>query len=179
LLLIGPDNGLFSLLLRDDPTLEAIELDEARFHLHPVSATFHGRDIFAPVAAHAAVGVAFADLGSPIEVSSLVTLALPEPVFGEDEIAGHVVHIDGFGNLITDLGRTQVEEWTRGGLASVRAGERTMLLRVTFGDVDAGEPLAYFGSTGRLEIAVRNGSAADVLGLGPEAVITVSRRRHR
>ncbi|HKB49078.1 MAG TPA: SAM-dependent chlorinase/fluorinase, partial [Ktedonobacterales bacterium] len=98
---VGPDNGLFSYVLAAAPPDEAVALDVPRFHLPDPSATFHGRDIFAPCAAHLARGIPLGKLGSAIAVASLVTFALPRPVWQEDMLHGHVLHVDRFGNLIT------------------------------------------------------------------------------
>lgn len=175
LLLVGPDNGLFSLLLRSDSAEKAVELDQSRFHLPSVSATFHGRDIFAPVAAHLANDIPFNSIGTPVVLESLVQIPLPEPVMSPDRIECHVMHVDGFGNLITDLEEPDMQDWRRDASLRVRIGHTEVPLRRTYSAVGEGELLAYFGSTGRLEIAVRNGNAARRLEMGQGTVVEVAR----
>jgi len=173
MLLVGPDNGLFSLLYRQDPPVKALELNQQRFLLGNVSRTFHGRDIFAPVAAHLANDIPFDSLGTPIDVDSLVRLSFVEPEADDVRIECHVVHVDGFGNLITDLERGQYLEWSGDAEVHIVVNSRRVYLADTFTSVAEGEPLAYFGSTGRLEIAVRNRNAAEVLGVQQSGTITV------
>ncbi len=151
LLYVAPDNGLLTLVLAEDPPRAAVAL--------PVppgaSATFHGRDVFAPAAAALAAGAGLAELGDPLDPSGLVRLPLalgPGP-------EGEVLTFDRFGNAITTL---------RGpappGAALEIAGRR-LACRTTFADVAPGEPLCYLGSSGLLEVAVRDGSAREALGL--------------
>ena len=171
---LAPDNGLLSFVLPGDegqgdsfqpytgPVPEgytARALTNQRYWRHPVSATFHGRDIFAPVAAHLSAGVPVDDLGE--EVSTLVRLAVAEPRWDRDELIGRVVHIDRFGNVITNI----PEALTRGGqMLTIELGGRTLQgLATTYG---AGVGLvALIGSHGHLEIAVRDGNAAELLGI--------------
>ncbi len=161
-LYVAPDNGLLSLALRIDPPQKAVALDNPRYFLPKVSATFHGRDLFAPVAAHLANGVPFEQLGSPIETQSLHQLAEIDPEVRRERIITHLLHIDRFGNLIFDLHEEVFQRWlppTR--KAMVEFMGETIPLKRTFGDVDEGELVAYFGSSGHLEIAVNADSAAD------------------
>jgi len=160
-LLVGPDNGLLLGALEADPAVAAVELSEPRFWRTPApSATFHGRDVFAPVAAHLARGVALELLGPAVALDSLVSVELPpwRPVPGGAE--GAVQAVDRFGNLISNVPGTvlsAVGAWT----ASI-AG-RTVTGRGTYGDVPPGEALALVGSHGFVEIAVRQGSARNAL----------------
>ena len=160
-LLVGPDNGLLLGALEADPAVAAVELSEPRFWRMPApSATFHGRDVFAPVAAHLARGVALELLGPAVALDSLVSVELPpwRPVPGGAE--GAVQAVDRFGNLISNVPGTvlsAVGAWT----ASI-AG-RTVTGRGTYGDVPPGEALALVGSHGFVEIAVRQGSARNAL----------------
>jgi S-adenosylmethionine hydrolase len=160
-LLVGPDNGLLLGALEADPAVAAVELSEPRFWRTPApSATFHGRDVFAPVAAHLARGVALELLGPAVALDSLVSVELPpwRPVPGGAE--GAVQAVDRFGNLISNVPGTVlsgVGAWT----ASI-AG-RTVTGRGTYGDVPPGEALALVGSHGFVEIAVRQGSARNAL----------------
>lgn len=178
--LVAPDNGLLSYVLAQEPLHMAVELTNPRFHRHPVSYTFHGRDIFAPVAAHLAQGVSLTELGTPI--GQLVTWSSPRPVSSpEGSLVGHILHIDRFGNCITDLRLRAEEDVLR--LTHLPGEEaesfiiprrqvcievREMALQgiaYTYADSPPGEPLALVGSNGHLEIAIPGGSAAQALGL--------------
>lgn len=171
--LVAPDNGVLTFLLAQRAPERAIELTEPRYQLRPVSSTFHGRDIFAPAGAHLAAGVPLPDLGAPIKDLNrlrLPTLARPD----SDAIKGEIVNIDVFGNLISSIGRLRQEE---GGLAfepwlpssehgrlpmpaaAHLPGGTRLPLHGTFGDVAPGQPVAYVGSEGLLEIAINGGSA--------------------
>lgn len=159
---IGPDNGIFTAVLAAGPDRRAVSLTNGNYHRQPVSVTFHGRDIFAPVAGHLANGTPMEALGEYVD--DLVLLDLPQPVPVDEGLEIHVVHTDRFGNLVTDLTRRHYEAWKQGGAddrieVSVGLSIIARLSR-TYADVGPGEPLACFGSTDRLEIAVRNGSAA-------------------
>jgi S-adenosylmethionine hydrolase len=172
--LVGPDNGVFTLVLARYPRVDAVRLTEERFFRHPVSPTFHGRDIFAPVAAHIANGVPLSELGAPVE--DLVRLDLPTARIEGDTLIGHVLTADRFGNLMTDV---SVEI-----LRQFGAPERYLRIRVgaeeivgvsrTYGDATERTPVAYIGSSGRLEIGIRNGNAAQTLGAKRGARVTVT-----
>ncbi|GBC92274.1 Adenosyl-chloride synthase [bacterium HR15] len=165
-LYVAPDNGLLSLALRMDPPQKVVELDNPRYFLPTVSATFHGRDIFAPVAAHLANGVPLEQLGSPLETQSLIQLADIEPEIMPEHIITHLLHVDRFGNLIFDLHEEVYRRWLPpNGKVVVEFCEEIIPLKRTFGDVNEGEPVAYFGSSGHLEIAVNADSAAECFGI--------------
>lgn len=169
---VAPDNGVLSLALAHDPPCLAIHLTERRYHRPRISATFHGRDIFAPAAAHLACGVDPRDLGEPLPVSDLVTLPFlhPEPQ-ADGSWRGTILHVDRFGNLITNIqypiSNDQVtdDQMAQDRIAVLVGGEKVVGLRRTFSDVGPGELLAYVGSSGYLEIAVREGNAAARLGV--------------
>jgi S-adenosylmethionine hydrolase len=161
-LYVAPDNGVLSLGLRQDPARLAIHLTEQAYRLSRISATFHGRDIFAPAAAHLACGTAPSQMGTPIPPSDLRTLPTIEPQPQADGTwLGEILHIDRFGNLITNF---QVRE-PQVPIALMVAEQRIEKLSRAFADVAAGELVAYVGSSGYLEIAVREGNAARSLGL--------------
>lgn len=158
---VGPDNGLFSFALAEADAA-AFELDRPEFWLLSVSRTFHGRDIFAPVAAHLARGVPPRELGSPI--SDPVRLPLVAPQRRVDGlVTGHVVCVDHFGNLITDVPGEWVDE---GRWGAEIAGRRIDQLGTTYADAATGELLILVSSAGALEIALRDGNAAALLGVG-------------
>ncbi len=165
--LVGPDNGLFSFFLTERPagSRSIIQLTRPAFWLPAPSHTFHGRDIFAPVAAHLARGVPITDLGDPID--DPVVFPIPQPKMRLDgAVVAHVLHIDHFGNLVTDVRATGPMAPHLGAETTVEiAGRRIAGVRQTFADVATGEPVAYVGSSGYLEIAIRQGNAAAVLGV--------------
>lgn len=164
---VGPDNGLFTEVLNHSPATLAVELSNPAYFRKTVSSTFHGRDVFAPVAAHLANGVPLERIGRPLD--GVLMVPLSEPVDRGHELEIHVRRIDHFGNIITDLSRSRFEKWSHN-----PPGTAPLTLRIgsthikeisrTFADVDEGDLAMYFGSTDHLEIAARNGSAAKRLG---------------
>jgi S-adenosyl-L-methionine hydrolase (adenosine-forming) len=170
-LFVGPDNGLFTPFLAAQ-AWRAFEIAEADYRLPRVSRTFHGRDLFAPAAAHLAFGLDPGRLGPA--VTDPVRLAWPEVRAVAGAIAGAVVHTDRFGNLITSIhGRSL--DLLQVGLV-IRVGGREVPLVGTYGDLPVGRPGALVGSGGRLEIAVREGSATVVLRARRGTPVVVSRR---
>ena len=158
--LVGADNGLFGGVLAQSPVIAAVELTNSNYwRVSNPSNTFHGRDIFAPVGAHLANGVALAELGKAIDPDSLVKLPLSESIVKEREIIGCIQYIDHFGNLITNISADLVDSksW------SVIVKEQEISCGKTYSDVAVGEMLALVGSHGWIEIAVRNGSAREKL----------------
>ena len=170
---VGPDNGLFELALRGDPLVRAVRLTNPTYHRPPVSPTFHGRDIFAPAAAHLAADVLLESMGEPID--GLVSLNLPHPKRIGDSLEIHVLHVDRFGNLVTDIDGTGLANWLgprKQTSLRLAIGSSTIRgLSKTYSDALPTALLAYFGSSGHLEIGIRNGSAARVLGVGPGAIV--------
>jgi S-adenosylmethionine hydrolase len=157
---VAPDNGVLDLVLLQDPPRLAIHLTKPAYRLPQVSATFHGRDIFAPAAAHLAHGTDPREMGTLLPLSDLVTLPNLQPQPQPDgSWSAQVLHIDRFGNLITNL---QSPSST---LRVVVAGHHITGPSRTFVDVAPGEFVAYVGSSGHLEIAVREGNAAARLGI--------------
>lgn len=179
---LAPDNGLLYLALREDPPQQAIVFDNPRYHLPAVSATFHGRDLFAPCAAHLANGVPIRQLGSPIAPDTLQQLPDIEPVFEGNTVRCRPLHTDHFGNVVFNLRQEVFQAWAGNSGNTVRvrlmraAGEPlTLPLVRTFGEVRWGEPLAYWGSHGYLEVAVNGGSAAQQLEIADEMVLAIAR----
>ncbi len=174
---VGPDNGVFSWIFKHRKVYEVRELANPYYMRTQISATFHGRDVFAPFAAHIAAGVPASSIGPTIE--DPVLFEIPEPqVLSDGQIIGEVIHIDGFGNMITNIR----EEHLAGG-ASWQfeiAGERIEDFHRAYGFAQEGELMALIGSQGYLEIAVRNGHAAQRLNgrLGMQIVArTASHKR--
>ena len=173
---IGPDNGVLSLALEEAGPARAVELRSPRYRLANVSTTFHGRDIFAPAAAHLWRGVKLEALGPSLR-EGLTRLDVPEPREGIEELRGEVLYVDSFGNLVSNIGRDALAQFEARFPAmrlSVRIdGGAPMEIVQAYGDVHKGVPLAAFGSFELLEIAVRDGSAAQHFAAGPGAIVTV------
>lgn len=159
--LVGPDNGIFSGVLSQSEAIIAVELTNTDYWRTPKpSATFHGRDIFAPVGAHLASGVALGKIGQEIDVATLVELAIPECTVTASEIIGCIQYIDCFGNLITNIPGADVQ----GKTWSVVASGLTIPEGQTYNDSKQGA-LALIGSHGWIEIAINCGNAQRVLQL--------------
>jgi S-adenosylmethionine hydrolase len=153
---VAPDNGVLSLTLARDAARLAVHLSEPGYRLARVSATFHGRDIFAPAAAHLACGRDLCAMGPAISPAELHALPIAQPAPQPDGSSlGEILHIDRFGNLVTSIPSAM-----RNAQLVEIAGVAIEGLRRTYADVEPGELVAYFGSSGYLEIAVRDGSAA-------------------
>ncbi len=169
--MVGPDNGLLTLAAEQlGGVREAVDIGESPECLRPISATFHGRDVFAPVAAALADGVALDLLGEPVAVGELVALSLPRAQRDGATLVAHVLSTDVYGNLSLDAaGELATAAGMRAGVALVvEVGERATIGRVgrTFADVPPGELLAYIDARGALAIAINGGSAAEVLAAG-------------
>jgi hypothetical protein len=169
---VGPDNGLFTPFL-DGEGWEAFELRAGEFMRTTVSRTFHGRDIFAPAAAHVARGLDVRRLGPA--VSDPVRLAWPAVRDVGGEVAGAVVHVDRFGNLVTSVRAEAVE--ALGPDAVVHIAGRTLPVAGTYGELRGEFAGGLIGSGGRLEIAVCAGRAESVLGAGRGTPVRVTRSR--
>jgi len=169
---VGPDNGLFSLAVRDCNSIEIFHLDQKRFFLKEVSSTFHGRDVFAPVAAHLALGAPLEEMGSPL--NSMVHLGIPEPTVRDDGIRGSIIHIDRFGNLITNISSTHLKKAHFREPLQVLWGVHMMEgIKNSYSNVAPGSLVALFGSSGRLEISGNLGRA-DEMG-DPSLEVRISR----
>jgi S-adenosylmethionine hydrolase len=165
---VGPDNGVLSLAARAQRRIWRIEAPA--FLREPVSPTFHGRDVFAPTAGRLAAGASPTDVGPRLEAMT----DLAAPVFGRRGgwLEGRVIHVDAFGNLLTSLGAEQVPPEAAIEVEGTGGVYHPVLAR-TFSDVDPGALVAYFGSGGQLEIARRNGSAAEHVGAERGSVVRV------
>ena len=173
---VGPDNGLLWLAAREAGIKRVVKLTSPRHRLSNVSATFHGRDIFAPAAAYLWRGTPISALG-PALPSSIVALELPRPTESARELRGEVVYVDGFGNLVSNIDRRTAEQFGsrfRHKSLSVRIkGGAAMGILHTYGDAPKGASLAIFGSFNLLEIAIRNGNAAARFAAGPGTPVSV------
>jgi S-adenosyl-L-methionine hydrolase (adenosine-forming) len=158
---VGPDNGLFSWALQGQPQWQAHSLENPAYWRSAVSKTFHGRDIFAPVAAHLASGTPLAAFGPPCNPCLASWASLTR---SPQEIRGEVIHIDHFGNIITSLRLQDVEDFTAGGVWRVAIGlHHITRFANTYGEVAPGSALMLIGSSGFLEIALNQGSAAKMM----------------
>jgi S-adenosylmethionine hydrolase len=178
---VAPDNGVLTYVMQSYVSgkavdgrqplkgAEAFAVTESKYWLSPVSSTFHGRDIFAPVAAHLSLGTPPAEFGDP--VGSLAVLPLPRPRrLSDGTLVGHILHIDNFGNLITSIKSGDLLR-KAGEITVEVGGEEIRGLSVTYGDADG--LLALIGSSDRLEISLKNGDAGAFLkaGIGDEIKI--------
>ena len=164
---VGPDNGLFTSVLSDDGLVSVNEIDVSEAH---VSSTFHGRDVFAPAAARISLGTEPADLGPA--VGDPVRIDAWQPKLGDSGAVGRIVHIDRFGNGITNLSGATFKGH---GVQSVKVGDFELEgISETYGSVGKGEVLALIGSQETLEISVNAGSARDRLNLLRGMTVTVS-----
>lgn len=170
-LYVGPDNGIFSLIAEENE-YEAVELTNRSYWREQASNTFHGRDIFAPAAAHLAAGVPLQELGEPLK--SVVSYRWAIPISDNDGIQGWVLHIDRFGNLVTNIPASLIEEVIGESGLKIYVGNSILEKIVpTFGSVPDGEPAAYIGSAGNLEIAINKGNAQQMLSVEKGAQISI------
>jgi S-adenosylmethionine hydrolase len=175
--LIGPDNGLLSLAWEQfGGAVEAVDISRSPHRLEPLSATFHGRDLFAPVAAALAAGALLADAGEPLDPAELEMLELPEPRREGDALVAHALAIDGYGNVALNVGHPDAMA------AGIRLGGRVdvgghdALVVQTFADVQAGDLLLYEDAWRTLALAVNRGNAAECLGLAVDDEVRIAPR---
>jgi S-adenosyl-L-methionine hydrolase (adenosine-forming) len=173
---VGPDNGLFHLIFAGGPEFKMVSLENPDYFLPQVSPSFHGRDLFAPVAAHLSLGLELGRLGPPL--SDPVRLSWPEPSVTPALIRGEIIHVDRFGNLVSNIAAGAWHTWLQGAENKFRlqVGRRTLTrLGRTYGEVPPGELLALVGSHGYLEIACSGGSAEVRLRAGTGLSVAVRR----
>ena len=178
-ILVGPDNGVLWLALDSfGGASAAVDLTTSTFRLEPVTATFHGRDLFAPVAARLAAGAPLEEAGEAFDPASLSRLELPEPRIYEDRVVAHVVYADRFGNVALNVTHdTLPSTFLRlGHRINVDTGRTriTVPFARTFTDVGRGQGLLYEDSARALALAVNRESAAEMLGLGADDEVTLS-----
>jgi len=168
--LVGPDNGIFTPWLDEG---EVRHLNRKKFFNPKISGTFHGRDIFAPVAAYLARGIKPEDMG-PV-ITDPVRKSLPAPQIKSDKIIGEVIHIDDFGNLVTNIAAEILADLRE---PVIRIGRKKIKGLVNaYGNAKTGEPCALIGSHGNLEIAVPMGNASKILGAKRGQRVSVSINR--
>ncbi|HUC60019.1 MAG TPA: SAM-dependent chlorinase/fluorinase [Streptosporangiaceae bacterium] len=178
-ILIGPDNGLLSWAAEAlGGTDAAYELTNEKFWHHPVSPTFHGRDIFTPVAAHLLSGRTLAETGTQIDATGLVALSSPTSRMLHGEAEGEVLSVDRFGNVQLSIPSAAAAELgiVFGSYLAIRCNRREIVLPyvVTFGSAAPGELIAFTDSAGLISLAVRGGSAAEKLSLPPGARVRIA-----
>ena len=162
-LFVGPDNGLFWSIISSDPKAGIIHLTRPEYFLPHPSNTFHGRDIFAPVAAHLSSGMDPLEMGPGI--SDPLPLRAPIPRRTENVLSGQVIRVDHFGNLITNILKKDIKSFLRGGRPEIRLKHLVIKgMLKTYSETGRGGLLALIGSSGYLEIAVNLGRASDRLG---------------
>ncbi len=156
---LAPDNGLLSSVLTHESPVGCYKLNKPEYLLHQVSATFHGRDVFAPIAGHLARGAVLDDIATAIDVAAepLVIVGLPTPTNDESGWTVHVIHIDRFGNLVTDF------EPHGALIGGITFAQQRIPFVQTYGEVPPHHSLALIGSSGHLEIALNQGNAAVAL----------------
>lgn len=160
---VAPDNGVLSYVVAREMVEEIVDLTNSRYHLSPVSCTFHGRDIFAPAAAHLARGIPLAEFGAPL--TEVIVFPLPRPQVRPDRtIVGQVIHVDRFGNLITNIMVADLADSypLREAVVEIK-GQSIRGIVTTYAEVAPGELLALIGSSDHLEISVSGGSASQAL----------------
>ena len=177
-LFVGPDNGLLIPAADRAGIAQAHELANPAYALATISRTFHGRDLFAPAAAHLAAGVPLEELGPPIDPEQLVQLDLPEPRFGDEVVEATALYVDSFGNIALNLTREAVERV--GIVAGTRVelehdGERYYAVAArTFADARAGDVILYEDSYRNMSVAISGGNAAALLRAQPGAELRIS-----
>ena len=180
-LLVGPDNGLLSLAWRRcGGAIEAVDISRSPHRLEPVSATFHGRDVFAPVAARLAAGAELADAGDALDPEELKVLDLPVPRREGNRLVAHVLAADGFGNVVLNIGHAELAGsglvLGHGVEIEVEGRCHSAVLTSTFADVAPGQLLLYEDAYRALAIAVNRGDAAAELSLEPGTEVRLSPR---
>lgn len=180
-ILLGPDNGCLYPLASSDGIELALDISRSKYRLEKVSSTFHGRDVFAPVAAHVSAGAPVEEAGEPVDPGSLVRLEFPRPTLDpkSGRAMAELLYVDVFGNLVTNVTSEDVEllGWRLGERLAVRTPKNSVLCTYTlsFSLVGAGEPACYIGSFDLLEVAINMGNAAAVLGAGVGDSVEIAR----
>ncbi len=171
---VAPDNGVLTAVFREVPPKRVVELTERRYARPTVSRTFEGRDRFAPAAAWLAKGIQLSALGRA--VSNYQQVDIPQPAVSESQLAGIVLLVDRFGNLVTNIDRRTFESFTHGQPVALRVAEHAIAgVVATYADIRPGEVCALFGSTEHLEFAVNGGSAAATLDVARSAKVEITK----
>jgi hypothetical protein len=170
---VGPDNGLFTLVSQREKIRQVVVLREKKYFLSKISSTFHGRDILAPVAAHLSLGVKANAFG--YEIKSMKELKFPKPIAKEGKLFGEIFHMDAFGNMISNIDAEKLFQFVQSRPFAIRAGRKVISgLKKGYWEGKKGGPIALLGSSGFLEISVRDGNAQKVLKLKRGDPIVIS-----
>lgn len=169
---IGPDNGILSIAVRKAGIKKIVALENKRYFLPHVSSTFHGRDIFAPVAAHISCGVGIMKLGRPLK--AIETLKLSSVQVKGSTLEAHIVYVDTFGNLVTDVTEKQIIAFCKGKkFVALLNGKKISKISLSYSQGPAQEPFFIQGSFATLEVALKNRSAAHYFSLKNYGTITI------
>jgi S-adenosyl-L-methionine hydrolase (adenosine-forming) len=167
---VGPDNGIFWPMIKDRRNTAIINLTGKRYFLPQVTTTFHGRDIFAPVAAHLSMGEDLFRMGE--KIIDPVKITIPSCHITDDVLYGEISRVDNFGNIITSIHGKELESFLKNDDPNIFIGDLELLrISRTYLDVEEGEPLALINSSGMLEIAVNLGRASEFTGIRKEELI--------
>jgi S-adenosylmethionine hydrolase len=170
---VAPDNGVLSMVIAREPAVRVRHITNQRYFLHPLSRTFHGRDVFSPVAGHLAAGVSPAQFGRRIEDYLRATFDKPRHT-GKHSWTGAILKSDHFGNLATNFHVDQFPS-VRTHAFALKVGLQVITrLALTFSECEAGELFIVVGSSGYLEVARSQGSAAQALGCGPGSPVELT-----
>jgi S-adenosylmethionine hydrolase len=175
---LAPDNGILSPVAAAVPSSKVWAVNRPDLYLKPLSQTFHGRDIFAPIAAYLAMGCAPQDMGSKLCSEELTPLSHPEPRLDYDlgQISGAVIYTDHFGNVISNISRDLVEKFFDDRQVTINIARQELRLSSYYNEAAIGETVALFNSDDLLEIAVNQGRASDILHVKPDDRIIIAVR---
>lgn len=175
---VGPDNGIFWPIIEGCKPTEVRQLIEEKYFLPHVTSTFHGRDIFAPIAAHLSLGKDLKQMGP--RLNNPIKLSYPVPKVINDILYGQIIRVDHFGNLITNIYRDDLERFLKSVKPSIQAGNFTIKqLSYTYSDTEEGEPLALINSSDQLELAVNLGRASQYIKIASGEIIGTQVRVRR
>ena len=167
---VGPDNGVFWPIIKDSGKATVIQLTEKRYFLPHVTSTFHGREVFAPIAAHLSLGEDLNKMGE--QIFDPVEINPPSPYIANEILHGEITRIDNFGNIITNIRKQGLEDFLENSAPVIAIGDiKIRKLDNTYLDVEEGTPLALINSSGVLEIAVNLGRASEYAGINRDEII--------
>ncbi len=173
---VGPDNGLFTFVFKREKVKKVVALTNPKYFLSQLSTTFHGRDLFAPVAAHLSLGVKPEAFGPAL--NSWVEIGFKKPKIREGRLIGEILHIDAFGNLISNIDEKELFHFVKDHSFLIKIGRKIIQdLKKGYGEGKRNDPIALIGSGGFLEISVREGNAQKVLRVkkGDQVTIVIDR----
>jgi hypothetical protein len=170
-IIVCPDNGLATLPVKTSGSYKAYHILNVEPPLGVVSAIFHGRDVFAPACVHLAKGGSIGDLGELLD--KIVLLDIPELEISSDKITGEVIYVDNFGNLITNIKEKDISLSNRDSCLINIGDCKVRAIKRYYTEVNVNEIIALIGSSGRLEIAIRNGNASKILGISIDEIVVV------